>query len=342
MPPLDTGSTTHTLRLVDPLNNRAEPAPGDFPTVGLYLRAVRERRGKALADLVTVTRVRRSYLEAIETSDYAALPSRPFAIGYVRAYANALGLEGETAAEIYKHEAPNESADLRAPIGVKHDRPERRPLFIGLAIAAVAAVVVWNIAQRVLTASDAPPPSPLPAAVAVEEAPVPQGPITLGAATPPPAEQTTPVPYVTPGLSLQPLPPPAGEAAPTATAEPAPPVPAPVRQLKPATVAAAPEPVFTPKGEIYGADASGPTVVLQARKAASLIVRGAGGEVYFARQLVAGESYRAPIGQKLSADVTDPSAFSVYINDQLRGVLTVEQTPLDRVVSEIAARSPTE
>jgi hypothetical protein len=35
-------------------------------------------------------------------------------------------------------------------------------------------------------------------------------------------------------------------------------------------------------------------VTLQAIKSASLIVRGADGSVYFARQLRAGEAYRAP------------------------------------------------
>ena len=42
----------------------------------------------------------------------------------------------------------------------------------------------------------------------------------------------------------------------------------------------------------------------------------------------------------LSAEVTDPSAFSVYIGNQLRGALLVPQTPLDKVATEIVAHTP--
>ena len=330
MPPLDTGLTAHTLRLVDPLIDRAEPTPAAYPTVGAYLKAVRESRGSGLPELAAATSIRRAYLAAIEEGDHAALPSRPFAIGYVRAYANALEADGDAAAERYKLESPDTSEPLRAPIGVKHEKPERRPLFLGVAIVVVIAVVGWNVVQRAMTTEKEQAPPTVSAPPVVEEAPAPQGPIALGAPTPPPTEQTTPTPYVTPGLS--------GQANVTAsTSGPNAMAPPPT----PALAAMAPV-VFTPKGAVYGAEAAGPAVVLQARKPASLIVRGAAGQVYFARQLAAGEAYRAPIGQKLTAEVTDPAGFSVYINNQLRGALLVQQTPLDKVAIEIVAHTPTE
>jgi cytoskeletal protein RodZ len=320
MPPLDTGSVTQ-LRLVDPLNDRAELAPGDFQTVGAYLRAVRERHGHTVADLAAATRIRKAYLSAIEEGTYGVLPSRPFAIGYVRAYSAALELDGEALAERFKTEMPDASEPLRAPIGVKHEKPERRPLFFAVAVAVVLAVIGWNIVQRALTVESEPAPPPLPAPVAT--APAPQGPIALGAPTPPPPEQTTPAPYVTPGLITQP-------------ADPnAPPAPAPA----PPPASAAP-PIFTSKTQPYGWAAGGPSVVLQARKPASLIVRGPAGEVYFARQLAVGDAYRAPIGRKLSAEVTDPSAFSIYVNDRLQGALLAPQTPLDKVAAEVVRSSP--
>lgn len=323
MPPLDTGSVTHTLRLVDPLNDRAELAPGDFQTIGAYLRAVRERHGHSIAELAAITRIRKAYLTAIEDADYSALPSRPFAIGYVRAYAGALDLDGEAAAERFKQDMPDPSEPLRAPIGVKHDKPERRPLFFAVAAVVIVAVVGWNIAQRAIAPAPEAAPPPLPAPVA--EAPSVQGPISLGVSTPPPAEQTTPAPYVTPGLA--PVDPAAGPKAAPAKTE--------------AVIAAAPAPqTFSTRAAVYGSVADGPAVVLQARKAASLIVRGAAGEVYFARQLAMGEAYRAPVGRKLQVEVTDPVAFSVYINGQLRGGLTLPQTPIDKVAAEIVRTAP--
>jgi hypothetical protein len=330
MPPLDTGLTAHTLRLVDPLIQRAEPTPAAYPTVGAYLRAVRERRGAGLAELAAATRVRKAYLAAIEDSQYGALPSRPFAIGYVRAYAHALEVDGEAAAERYRLESPDTSEPLRAPVGVKHEKPERRPLLILAAAALVVAVIGWNVAQRAITAEKEPAPPPVLAAP-VEEASAPQGPIALGAPTPPPPGQTTPAPYVTPGLNGEA----AAGAAPAASGSRIPPPP------PPAFAVTAPV-VFTPKGQVYGSHDPGPAVVLQARKPATLIVRGPASEVYFARQLAEGEAYRAPIGQKLTAEVTNPAEFSIYINGHLRGALLVQQTPLDKVAIEIAARGPTE
>jgi cytoskeletal protein RodZ len=314
---------THTLRLVDPLNDRADLAPGDFQSTGAYLRAVRERHGRSIAELAATTRIRKAYLAAIEDGDYSALPSRPFAIGYVRAYAAALELDGEAAAERFKQDMPDASEPLRAPIGVKHEKPERRPLFFAIAAVVVALVVGWNIVQRALTVEPEQAPPPLPAPVA--DAPAVQGPISLGAPTPPPAEQTTPAPYVTPGLA--PADPAADPNAPAAKPE--------------AVIAAAPAPqVFSSRAAVYGSVADGPAVVLQARKAASLIVRGAAGEVYFARQLALGEAYRAPVGRKLQVDVTDPGAFAVYINGQLQGSLTLPQTPIDKVAAEIVRAAP--
>jgi len=311
MPPLDTGSVTHTLRLVDPLGDRAELAPGDFQAVGAYLRAVRERRGYTVAELAAVTRIRKAYIA-----------------GYVRAYAKALELDGEAAAERFKLEMPDASEPLRAPIGVKHDKPERRPMFLAAAAVVVVAVVGWNIAQRAMSVDKESAPAPLPASLTAE-ANAPTGPISLGAPTPPPAEQTTPVPYVTPGLAAVQAP--DAKAAPPPTATTAP-------NSGPAGTGA--PAAFSTRAAVYGSVADGPTVVLQARKPASLIVRGPAGEVYFARQLAVDEAYRAPVGRKLSAEVTDPGAFSVYINGRLQGALTAPQTPLDKVAAEIVRSNP--
>ena len=71
--------------------------------------------------------------------------------------------------------------------------------------------------------------------------------------------------------------------------------------------------------------------MLQARESAALIVRSADGEVYFARQLAAGEAYRAPDLRGLVIDVSEPTAFQVFVNGQTRGLLPGVQTPLSRL-----------
>ena len=138
MAPLDTGYVMN-LRLVDPLGERVGPSPTDFDKIGAYLRAVREHRGQTLDGLAETTRISKTYLQAIEDADISALPSRPFAIGYVRSYAMALGIDGDAAAARFKKETPDFSEPLRNPIGVKHETHRRNPL-----IFAMIALVVFG------------------------------------------------------------------------------------------------------------------------------------------------------------------------------------------------------
>ncbi len=320
MSPLDTGSVTHILRLVDPLE-RAGPSEKDYPAIGEYLRAVREHNGLTIAELAQATRISKTYLQALEEGDGSRLPSRPFAIGYVRSYAKALGLDDEAAATRYKLETPSSEPEaLRNPIGVKHEKTHKSPLVLAAVLLAVAAVIGWNVVQRATGPKEPTLPSVPTLADGPEPAPAQAGSIALGVATPPPSEQTTPAPYVTPGLM-----PPAAEAVGAASL-----APTAIPALPPVKLA----PVFAARGAVYGAPAGAPAALLLAGRPAALIVRGPAGAVHFARQLSAGEAYRAPLGQGLAVETTDPSAFGFYVAGALRGTLVVPVTPLDRAVAE--------
>lgn len=69
------------------------PAPLGGERVGDRLRAAREAAGLTLADIGQRTRIPLRHLEAIETSTYASLPSITYAMGFVRAYARAIGAD---------------------------------------------------------------------------------------------------------------------------------------------------------------------------------------------------------------------------------------------------------
>jgi cytoskeleton protein RodZ len=318
MAPLDTGSVTNVVRLADPVGRGPGPAGVDSPTLGHHLRATREHKGLSLVQVAEATRVRRVYLEALEADAIRPLPSRPFAVGYVRAYARALGLDGDQAVARFKAENPEAAPVLRAPVGVSRETDSRRRLFYVAGAVLVVALALWNIAQHTLITSTR-PDAILPAA---ETAGWPQAPKTspveLGAPSAPPADQTTPKPYVTPGLGV----PGVDKNAPPAGAAPA--DAAPVQPDPP------PATTFTSRAAVYGASARAGGVLVQARSPASLIVRGPAGQIYFARELQAGEAYRAPLGRGLTADVSDPSAFLVYNGGHLVGPLSEPQTPIDK------------
>ena len=56
-------------------------------------------RAAASNDLADATGGKLTYLSALEEMRLELLPSRPFTIGYIRAYAQALGLDPETAVD---------------------------------------------------------------------------------------------------------------------------------------------------------------------------------------------------------------------------------------------------
>lgn len=335
MAPLDSGSGPDDMYRT--ARNWDEPMPSlaDFETLGEGLKAARERSGRSMAELSAVTRVHARYLTALEQGDYSALPSRPFALGYVRAYAAALSLDEHLAADRFKREAPDDTETLRPPTGADFQDVKRHsPRLLAVAALVVCAVVGWNVFQRI-SLMEAPSPSDItevPESWTLGTIP---GVVRLGAPQPAPPDQTVPALYVTPGLEeeLTGLAPDTEEAA-AAAAAAAPPVQA----------------AFNPRGAIYGAAPAASQVVLQARKAASLVVRMNDGRVLFARQLAAGEAWRAPSGVAAMVDVSDPSAFDVYLNGEHGGALQAVITPLSQLnaraenlarqaMAEVAART---
>ncbi|OHB28825.1 MAG: hypothetical protein A2790_20500 [Phenylobacterium sp. RIFCSPHIGHO2_01_FULL_69_31] len=298
------------------------PAPVDplhaHETLGEALRAIRQDKGLTLPEVAERTRVRRSYLEAIEAMQLDALPSRPFTIGYIRAYATALGVDPDLATERFKSDEPVLEEALRAPVGMIDEKDPRVAAFLIGALIIIAAIVLWNVAQRAMMAAAPPPPLAPPAQTAKALTQMKSGTVELGYPLPAPVESTTPPPYETPGLAAA-----MGlKADPNAPAAAAPP-PTRLGEPPPVDLASLPT-VFTPKGRIY--DSSNPSVVtVQAIKAGALIVRGPDGSVYFARQLAKGEAYRVPQLAGLTLDVSSPQDFQVFVAGQSKGVLPAQQ-----------------
>lgn len=289
-------------------------------TVGEALRAAREALGLAVDDIALVTRVRAQHLEALESFELERLPARPFAVGYLRAYALALGLDPDAVVGRFRAEAPREDTALRAPGGARlEDRRHLRVLALAAALV-IGGVLVWNLVMHAKAKASLAHPAP---AARHAAAPPLQGPAVLGAPLPAPPEATTPPAYETPGLAQSV----ARSGSPDAAAAAA------------KLAAAAPNAAsltgplgarFASAGQVYGA-AKGDGVILQARRSLSVVVRGPGGVVYFARQLAPGEAWRAPAVSGLTVDVSDPAATEVFAHGLSKGPLESAQTPLARL-----------
>lgn len=63
-------------------------------TIGGQLRQAREARGISLDQIASQTRIPTRHLQHIENEEWDALPAVTYCVGFVRAYANAVGLDG--------------------------------------------------------------------------------------------------------------------------------------------------------------------------------------------------------------------------------------------------------
>jgi cytoskeleton protein RodZ len=334
--PLDLGGVT-VLRSIDGGQSRAAQSPSlDFGTdIGAALKAAREFRGLSIEDISDATRVRQVYLAAIEDMRLEDLPSRPFVIGYLRAYAKALGVDDEVVIARFRADHGQAAEPLREPIGVRSQGDPRLGAVVVAGVLVVAAIALWNVARRAMN-EEAPPPVVATESVTAPSVAIP-GQLSLGEPLPAPVESTTPEPYVTPGLADAAAANGAADAVSAAIkARAAAGIVTPDVPVGPAASA-----IFKPDGAIYGAAApAGPALTLQARRAASLVVRAADGKVYFARQLAAGEAYRAPALKGVLADVSDPAAFAVYVDGVLTGGLSGPQTQLSKLALTAAPPAP--
>ena len=112
--------------------------------IGEALVAARRQQGVALSDAAAETRVRESYLAALEEEDFAALGGDVYVKGFLRSYARFLRLDPEPLIATYRanYERP---ADEMVPLAHQPVAPmlsEGRPaLIIGAGVVAILLVV---------------------------------------------------------------------------------------------------------------------------------------------------------------------------------------------------------
>lgn len=81
---------------------------------GTYLRRQREARGLSLSALSRATKIQEAKLTAIEEGRLEALPARVFVIGYIEAYARAVGADPSEAIALLRRQTPEMASP---PIG---------------------------------------------------------------------------------------------------------------------------------------------------------------------------------------------------------------------------------
>jgi transcriptional regulator with XRE-family HTH domain len=123
-------------------------AEGDpHPRIGAALREERERQGLSIEDLEDRTKIRRRYLRALENEDWDILPGPTYVRGFMRTYAEALGLDAEELVDDYREEfePPQARAGLPETVLSEHRGAEGRRAGFGRGWL-IAALVVGLVA----------------------------------------------------------------------------------------------------------------------------------------------------------------------------------------------------
>ena len=115
--------------------------------VGALLKASRLRTGENLSDISGVLKIRHVYLEAIEDGRFQDLPGTTYTLGFVRAYADHLGLDSDEVIRRFKSQEsdvdPRSQLDFPEPIP-ETSVPGGAVILIGV-VVAVLAYGAWYV-----------------------------------------------------------------------------------------------------------------------------------------------------------------------------------------------------
>jgi cytoskeletal protein RodZ len=148
-----------------------------LPSIGEALRSAREAQGRSVEEASAATRIRSSYLEALEQERFEELGGNVYAKGFLRSYAGYLGVDPAPLLEAYRaQERPEAPLFEHAPKAIGGLRTGRRgPNWLGVAIACVSIILLvslWGLLRPGPDQGDAQPPFvTTPATTAAEPAP---------------------------------------------------------------------------------------------------------------------------------------------------------------------------
>ncbi|MBX9748399.1 MAG: DUF4115 domain-containing protein, partial [Roseococcus sp.] len=274
-----------------------EAQPVDAARLGEELRDARLALGLSIEDVSAQLRIRRVYLVALEEGRVRDLPSPAYAVGFVRNYAGALGLDPSDMVRRLREAvaAAPRKTDLVFPEPVPERGFPTGVLVLAGAVVAIGAYVAWyNWAGTGSRTVDTVPPVPARLEPAARTGEV------LRPSTTTPTPGAAPTPGVVP-------------AAPSGVVPvPALPVPTPV----PVQV---PPPVATPTPAPPPADQ--PRIVLRAKSEIWTQVRDTrANQTLISRNLRAGESFAVPNREGLLLSVGNAALLEVLVDGQLSPV----------------------
>src|SRR5688572_11541966 len=150
-------------------------------SIGERLRQAREARGLKLEDVASQTRIPIRHLQHIEREEWDALPAATYCVGFVRSYANTVGLDGAELGRELRERLGGTRSRAPAPEYYRPADPARVPprslaLIAGiLFLVLLVGYAIWRSSLdgdeapapvAAAPEAEAPPPRPSPPAAA--------------------------------------------------------------------------------------------------------------------------------------------------------------------------------
>ncbi len=138
--------------------------------IGSALREARERKGLSFQQVEEGTKIRARYIRALEEEAFGILPGATYTKGFLRAYADYLGLDGHLFIDEFNSRYHDPRNDDDRPIYPKsNSRPRGRQrretnivLIVLAAIVAVASLVFLGFSSSGPPSAQLPPPPSTP------------------------------------------------------------------------------------------------------------------------------------------------------------------------------------
>ena len=129
-------------------NKTEEMTLDNASTVGSFLKYTRLKQKKSIEDISEALYIRKIYIRAIEEDNFQELPPVPYGVGFVRSYADYLGLNVERIVQFYKQQAMPQK-EKTTNIVKKHTSitiPSKRHIAVGL-LAVLFLYLLWVLIQ---------------------------------------------------------------------------------------------------------------------------------------------------------------------------------------------------
>lgn len=115
--------------------------------IGEVLRRAREEKGITLREAEEATKIRLKYLDALEREEFAQLPGRVYAIGFLRNYARYLGLEWQELVEELKKQWPDEEESRPASSSTIQEKSANRGFLSRWLGVLLVLLLLWALNQ---------------------------------------------------------------------------------------------------------------------------------------------------------------------------------------------------